>query len=127
MTAVAKIKSWLNKTRMGRVGEGTIVSQTDMEELVHLVGQLRDVGLARPPQVGGSHYGDGLQPWDLQCHMKPSGDVFIDARRTDVIEYVFRLKADPSYGCERKGLRADCEKAIHNLQAIIARIDQLHG
>lgn len=85
--------------------------------------------LQRPPQIGGAHYGKGLQPWDLQCHMKSTGDVFIDARRTDVIEYVFRLKGDPNVcptddaGVLGK-LREDCAKAIHNLESIIARIDQ---
>lgn len=86
--------------------------------------------LQRPPQVGGAHYGRGLQPWDLQCHMESTGDVFIDARRTDVIEYVFRLKGNPEGDpCRPEGvlgkLREDAIKSIHNLQSLVARIDQL--
>lgn len=83
--------------------------------------------LNRPPQVGGNHYGKGLQPWDLQCHMLGTGDVFIDARRTDVMEYVFRIKAPLEGGqnATLDGVCADALKAIHNLQAIIARCDQL--
>lgn len=79
--------------------------------------------LKRPPQTGGEHYGKGIQPWDLQCHMKSTGDVFIDARRTDVIEYVFRLKGVGDDMLAK--LREDCVKAEHNCRSIIARIDQL--
>lgn len=127
MTPVARLKAWIGRTRMGRTGEGMIIPNGDMQELAECIGQLKDVGLVRPPQVGGTHYGAGLQPWDLQCDMPTSGDVFIDARRTDVMEYVFRLKADSSLGCQLAGLRADALKARHNLDAIIARIDQIKG
>lgn len=47
-------------------------------------------------QVGGNHYkqGKGISPWDLQRHMESTGDAFLDARRADIIRYVFRTKDD---------------------------------
>ena len=48
----------------------------------------------------------GTTPWDLQQNMASSGDCFIDARRTDAIEYCFRLKGD---------LLGDLKKARHYL------------
>ena len=78
-----------------------------------------------PDQTGGNHYGTGLQPWDLQIHMQPSCDVFIDARRTDVLEYVFRIKQEPRDETVWAAIKRDAIKAKHNLEAIIARCDQL--
>lgn len=76
------------------------------------------------PQQGGNHYGNGLQPWDLQRDMPSTGDVFLDGRRTDVLEYVFRIKHGPDES-GLQGVRRDAIKAMHNLQAMIARIDEL--
>lgn len=42
--------------------------------------------------------------------MKSSGDAFVDSRRTDVIEYCFRLKDDPL---------GDLKKARHCLDEAI--------
>ena len=47
--------------------------------------------------------------------MDSSGDLFIDARRTDIIEYAFRIK----------DLRSDLIKVRANADAAIARLDQL--
>lgn len=63
-----------------------------------------------------AHYDKPVTPWDLQCHMDSSGDLFIDARRTDIIEYAFRIKSD---------LRGDLEKIKANAEAAIQRIDAI--
>lgn len=60
------------------------------------------------------HYGTGLTPWDLQRDMKSSGSLFVDARRTDIIEYAFRDKGQ---------LKSDMEKIIHNAQAVLDHLD----
>lgn len=62
-----------------------------------------------------SHYKGAVTPWDLQLHMKSSGDAFVDGRRTDIIEYVFRHKDD---------FLGDMKKARHNIDAIIKRLEQ---
>lgn len=48
--------------------------------------------------------------------MASTGDAFIDARRTDAIEYCFRLKED---------LRGDLVKARHCIDAAIAHFDKM--
>ena len=72
-----------------------------------------------PEEIGGTHYGQGVttSPWDLQQAMKSSGIVFVDARRTDVIEYCFRVKGD------LPKMREDLSKAQHNLHEAIKRLD----
>lgn len=60
------------------------------------------------------HYAGAVTPWDLQRCMKSTGNVFIDARRTDVIEYCFRLKGD---------LLGDLRKARHCIDEAIKVIE----
>jgi hypothetical protein len=57
-----------------------------------------------------SHYAGVVTPWDLQRCMASSGSAFVDARRTDAIEYAFRIKED---------LLGDLKKARHCLEAAI--------
>lgn len=71
-----------------------------------------------PSEAGGAHYGAGLQPWDLQRHTPSWGNVFIDARRTDVIEYLFRRKGDRAKQLD------DAKKALHNVQEIIKDLER---
>ena len=61
------------------------------------------------------HYAGEVTPWDLERCMKSSGDAFVDARRTDVIEYCFRIKDN---------LLDDLIKARHNLEVAIERLEQ---
>lgn len=56
------------------------------------------------------HYDKPVTPWDLERHMESSGNAFVDARRTDAIEYAFRVKDD---------LLGDLKKARHCLDAAI--------
>lgn len=56
------------------------------------------------------HYATPVTPWCLHRHMESSGSAFVDARRTDVIEYCFRMKGD---------LLGDLKKARHCLDAAI--------
>lgn len=65
-----------------------------------------------------SHYDKAIQPWDLQRCMESSGNLFVDARRTDVIEYAFRMKGD------RKQLRDDLLKAIDCLKASVEELER---
>lgn len=65
-----------------------------------------------------AHYQTAVTPWCLQKHMKSSGDLFVDARRTDVIEYVFRIKSN---------MLEDMKKARHNLDAIIERLEEMEA
>ena len=60
------------------------------------------------------HYAGTVTPWDLQRSMKSTGNVFIDARRTDAIEYCFRLKGD---------LLDDLKKARHCIDEAIKVIE----
>lgn len=60
------------------------------------------------------HYAGAVTPWDLQKCMKSSGDCFVDARRTDAIEYVFRIKDD---------LLTDLKKARHCLDEAIKHME----
>lgn len=52
----------------------------------------------------------GVTPWDLQRNMQSTGNVFADARRTDAIEYAFRIK-DDVIGDLRKGAHCLLEAA----------------
>ncbi len=72
-------------------------------------------------EAGGKHYGDGCTPWHLQRSMTSWGSVFLDARRTDVIEYVFRVKGDRSKQLD------DARKALHNLQEIVKELEEELG
>jgi len=56
------------------------------------------------------HYSGLVTPWDLEKCMQSSGSVFIDSRRTDAIEYCFRMKGD---------LLGDLIKARHCLDEAI--------
>ncbi len=59
------------------------------------------------------HYAGSVTPWDLQRCMKSSGNLFVDSRRTDAIEYCFRMKGD---------LLADLIKARHCIDAAIGEM-----
>lgn len=61
------------------------------------------------------HYAGAVTPWDLERCMKSSGNLFVDARRTDAIEYIFRIKTD---------LLDDLRKARHNLDAAINELEK---
>lgn len=65
-----------------------------------------------------AHYAAPVTPWCLERHMRTSGNAFVDARRTDVIEYCFRLKED---------LLTDLKKARHCLDAAIEVLEQQRG
>lgn len=56
------------------------------------------------------HYDKPVTPWHLEEHMESSGNAFVDSRRTDVIEYVFRIKDN---------LLEDLKKARHCLDEAI--------
>jgi hypothetical protein len=60
----------------------------------------------QPPK----HYDKPVTPWDLEKHMESSGNAFVDSRRSDAIEYVFRIKDD---------LLADLKKARHCIDEAI--------
>lgn len=61
------------------------------------------------------HYNKPIQPWDLERHMESSGNAFVDARRTDAIEYCFRMKGD---------LLGDLKKARHCLEVAIGELEK---
>jgi len=61
------------------------------------------------------HYDKPVSPWELERSMESTGNAFVDARRTDAIEYAFRLKGD---------LQGDLKKAIHCLQAALEVAEQ---
>lgn len=61
-----------------------------------------------------AHYDKPVQPWDLERHMESSGNAFVDARRTDAIEYCFRMKGD---------LLGDLRKAKHCIEAAIEALE----
>lgn len=75
--------------------------------------------MRKPASMPGStavvppHYDKGVQPWDLERVMESSGSVFVDARRTDAIEYCFRMKGN---------LLEDLVKARHCLEAAIQHL-----
>ncbi|CAN5546214.1 hypothetical protein BH09VER1_BH09VER1_24650 [soil metagenome] len=60
-----------------------------------------------------SHYDKAVSPWDLERCMESSGNAFVDARRTDAIEYAFRNKGN---------LLEDLQKARHCLDAAITEL-----
>lgn len=62
-----------------------------------------------PQEIGGTHYQEGVKvsPWDLEKVMETSGSAFVDSRRSDVIEYAFRKKGEPS------DMIQDLRKAAH--------------
>jgi len=74
----------------------------------------------KPQEIGGTHYQQGVKtsPWDLQRAMETSGSPFVDARRADVIKYVFRKKGDAEKMIE------DHRKAMHCLAAAIAELEK---
>lgn len=61
-----------------------------------------------------AHYDKAVTPWDLEKCMDSSGDAFVDSRRTDAIEYCFRLKGD---------LMGDLRKARHCLDEAISHME----
>lgn len=61
------------------------------------------------------HYSGTVTPWDLERCMQSSGNVFVDARRTDAIEYCFRMKSD---------LLDDLRKARHCLDEAINELEK---
>ena len=60
------------------------------------------------------HYDKPVTPWDLERHMDSSGNAFVDARRTDAIEYCFRIK---------DSLLDDLRKAKHCIQVAIDELE----
>jgi len=62
------------------------------------------------PSETPAHYNKPVTPWDLQRHMESSGNCFVDSRRTDAIEYCFRMKGD---------LLGDLKKARHCIDEAI--------
>ncbi len=65
-----------------------------------------------------THYqptGSGPTPWDLQRTMQTSGSCFVDARRTDAIEYCYRIKGD--------AMLDDLKKARHCLDEAIGHLE----
>lgn len=61
------------------------------------------------------HYAKPITPWCLEMHMESSGNAFVDARRTDAIEYCFRMKED---------LLGDLKKARHCIDAAIKVLER---
>jgi|GEM_PF-4700329 hypothetical protein len=64
------------------------------------------------------HYNKPVTPWDLEKHMDSSGNAFVDSRRTDAIEYCFRIK---------ENLLEDLTKARHCLDEAIAVLMEEKG
>ncbi len=62
------------------------------------------------------HYNKDITPWDLQKNMESSGNAFVDARRTDAIEYAFRMKDD---------LLEDLKKGRHCLDEAIKVLENI--
>jgi hypothetical protein len=62
-----------------------------------------------------AHYAKGVTPWELERHMESSGSAFVDSRRTDAIEYCFRMKYD---------LLSDLKKARHCIEAAISHLEE---
>lgn len=61
------------------------------------------------------HYAGEVTPWDLERCMKSTGNAFVDSRRSDAIEYAFRIKDDPV---------EDLRKAAH---CLIEAANELEG
>jgi len=72
-------------------------------------------------EAGGKHYGEGLQPWDLQKCMQPSSSAFVTARRADAIKYSFRIKGDSDKQLD------DLKKARHCLDEAIKYIEDCNA
>lgn len=62
------------------------------------------------------HYNKPVTPWCLEKHMESSGNAFIDSRRSDAIEYCFRIKDD---------LLSDLKKARHCMDEAIKVLEQI--
>ena len=62
-------------------------------------------------QVGGSHYKNAIQPWDIINTWK------LDYWRGNVVKYVLRAPY--------KNQREDLEKAIHYLEYLIENYDEV--
>lgn len=63
-----------------------------------------------------AHYDGAVTHWDLERCMKSSGSAFVDARRTDGIEYLYRIKDD---------MLGDFRKAKHCIEAAIEELERL--
>lgn len=61
------------------------------------------------------HYAGTVTPWDLERCMVSSGNAFVDSRRTDAIEYCFRMKGD---------LKGDLKKAKHCIESAIEELEK---
>lgn len=61
-----------------------------------------------------AHYDKPVTPWDLERHMESSGSAFVDSRRTDAIEYIFRIKDN--------NLLGDLIKARHCIDEAIKEL-----
>jgi hypothetical protein len=64
------------------------------------------------------HYDKPVTPWDLERHMETSGNAFVDSRRSDAIEYTFRIKDD---------LLGDLRKARHCIDEAIKVLEANAG
>ena len=62
-----------------------------------------------------SHYDKEVTPWELEKCMESSGDAFVDSRRSDAIEYAFRVKDN---------LLEDLKKGRHCLDAAIQHLEK---
>jgi hypothetical protein len=65
------------------------------------------------------HYQGKVQPWDLQRGMKSWGSVFIDSRRTDAMEYLYRDKV----GTVEQRL-SDAKKALHCIEEVVLALEE---
>ena len=76
--------------------------------------------MKKPQEIGGTHYNQGVStsPWDLQREMKTSGVPFVDARRADIIKYVFRVKGS------KDNMLMDLNKAKHCIESAIEVLSQ---
>jgi len=63
------------------------------------------------------HYDKEVTPWDLERCMESSGNAFVDSRRTDAIEYCFRMKDN---------FLEDLKKAKHCIEAAIEEIEKIN-
>lgn len=85
---------------------------------ITFINSLECEGIVYNASVAGTtppHYAGTVTPWDLEKCMKSSGNAFVDARRTDAIEYCYRLKDD---------LLADLKKARHCLDEAIQVLEE---
>ena len=61
------------------------------------------------------HYAKPVTPWHLEEFMESSGNAFVDSRRSDAIEYCFRMKDN---------LLEDLQKARHCLDEAIRVLEE---